>query len=168
MLDHAENAYLACAKDNQPYVVPIRIDVADGFIYAYSMEGQKVEFMRQNPLVCLMMNDVKTRREWRSVIVYGRYEELPNAWDYQDSRRIAERLFQKHPMWWEPATVPLPAHRRQRPVVFCIHIDRISGRRATPGAEEQIPEVSAIPQPERLGISLLRRVIGKHRRIREQ
>ena len=93
MLDRTEIAYLACAKDNQPYVVPIRIDFEGGFVYAYSMEGQKIEFMRQNPLVCLMINDVTSRRRWSSVVVYGRYEELPNACDYHDSGRSPNACF---------------------------------------------------------------------------
>lgn len=45
---------------------------------------------------------------------------------------VAARLFQEHPMWWEPASVPL-AHAPQRSrIVFRIRIDRLTGRRAGP------------------------------------
>jgi nitroimidazol reductase NimA-like FMN-containing flavoprotein (pyridoxamine 5'-phosphate oxidase superfamily) len=163
MLERTETAYLACARDNQPYVVPVRVDFEGGFVYAYSMEGQKIEFMRQNPLVCLLINDVTSRRQWRSVIVYGRYEELPNRWDYQDARRIAQRLFQRHAMWWEPASAPLPAHAPQAPVVFRIHVDRVSGRRAKPAVAEPDRHSDADATLRRPGASLLRRVVAKYR-----
>ena len=44
-------ARLACARDNQPYIVPIHIDLDNGYLYGYSSQGLKIEWMRQNPLV---------------------------------------------------------------------------------------------------------------------
>ena len=39
---------LACAKDGQPYVVPNAH--AGKHLYAFSMPGKKIEWMRANPL----------------------------------------------------------------------------------------------------------------------
>ena len=41
MLQRAEIARLACAVDNQPYIVPINVDFGDGCLYGYSTMGRK-------------------------------------------------------------------------------------------------------------------------------
>jgi len=61
--------------------------------------------------------------------VFGRYEELPQTPDHESPRQVAEGLFQKHTMWWEPATVPLGGHDRRPPIVFRIHVTSVTGRR---------------------------------------
>ena len=130
MLGRTNIARLACAHNNQPYVVPIRIDLHDRFLYGYATLGQKIEWMRENPLVCVEIDEVHTLEEWTSIIVFGRYEELPNTPAFSRPRKIAERLFQVHPSWWQPATVPLVEHEQRAPVVFRIQIVSMTGRRA--------------------------------------
>lgn len=39
-------ARLACAKDGQPYVVPLHYAYSDAHLYAFSMPGKKIEWMR--------------------------------------------------------------------------------------------------------------------------
>ena len=129
MLAGTNVARLACAVNNQPYIVPIHVDLDGEFLYGYATLGQKIEWMRQNPLVCLEIDELITHGQWVSVVVFGRYEELPPTPEYQDSRRVAERLFQRHPAWWEPASVPLAAHQQRTPIVFRIRIGRMTGRR---------------------------------------
>jgi nitroimidazol reductase NimA-like FMN-containing flavoprotein (pyridoxamine 5'-phosphate oxidase superfamily) len=123
---------LACARHNQPYIVPIHVDFDGEFLYGYATCGQKIEWMRENPLVCLESDVLVSHGEWASVVVFGRYEELPPTPRYEGARTIAERLFQRHPAWWEPASIPLSDQGRRDPVVFRIRIARITGRRAAP------------------------------------
>ena len=130
MLAGRHVAHLACALNNQPYIVPVRVVVEGEFLYGSSTLGQKIEWMRLNPLVCLQIDDVITDRDWASVVVFGRYEELPHTPDYEDARRVALRLFESRPMWWEPASVPLVAHGHRPRVVFRILITDMTGRRA--------------------------------------
>jgi uncharacterized protein len=125
-------ARLACSLNNQPYVVPLHVDLDGEFLYSYATLGQKIEWMRQNPLVCLEVDELIAHDQWASVVVFGHYEELPHTPEYEDSRRVAERLFQRHPMWWEPASVPLGANEQRRPIVFRIRIGHLTGRRASP------------------------------------
>ena len=132
MLSRAHVAHLACARNNQPYITPIRIDLDGEFLYGYATLGQKIEWMRQNPLVCLEIDDVITNWQWTSVIVLGDYEELPHTPEYEDLRHIAERLFERHCLWWEPAAVPLAEHEQRTRIVFRIRIRHVTGRRATP------------------------------------
>jgi len=127
---------LACTRDNQPYVVPIYFAYDDDHLYAISTIGQKIEWMRANPLVCVEIDEVTSREEWMSVIVFGHYEELPDLPQYKLARQEALALLQKRSAWWwEPACV-CEDHQDTphscTPVSYRIHIDRISGRHATP------------------------------------
>ena len=58
------------------YIVPVTYVYHDGFIYAHSKEGLKVSMMRKNPDVCFQVDAVDNMTNWRSVIAWGRYEEL--------------------------------------------------------------------------------------------
>jgi len=135
-------ARLACARDNQPYVVPIHVDFDGDYFYGYATLGMKIEWMRQNPLVCLEIDDLSLPDRWASIVVFGRYEELPDTPGHEGSRKMAERLFQTHPMWWEPASVPLGGHERRVPIVYRIGVTRLTGRRASP-----LPPVRGLKEP---------------------
>ena len=126
-------ARLACAHDNQPYIIPIHVDLEGEYLYCYATLGQKIEWMRQNPLVCVEVDEVRTHGQWASLVVFGHYEELPNTPAYDGPRSVAERLFERHPVWWEPASVPLADHEQRTRIVFRIHLGRVTGRRSAPG-----------------------------------
>jgi uncharacterized protein len=126
---------LACAYNNQPYVVPMNF-AADGnylYLYGFTTLGQKIQWMRSNPLVCFEIENVINHNHWTSVIVFGRYEELPDRPDYEAARRRAHTFLQKRAMWWEPAFVS-QEHRDQphsrTPIFFRIKIESMSGHRA--------------------------------------
>src|SRR4029078_8159149 len=70
---------LGCARDNQPYVVPIYFAYDGRHVYAFSTPGQKIDWMSSNPLVCLETDERKSQDQWVSVVVSGRYEELPDT-----------------------------------------------------------------------------------------
>jgi len=79
VLAKARLARLACAHANQPYVVPVYLayQEASGCLYGFTTPGQKLEWMRANPLVCVEMDEVAAHDQWVSVIAIGRFEELP-------------------------------------------------------------------------------------------
>ena len=135
LLADAHVARLGCAHDNQPYIVPIHVDFEDGYLYSFAMAGQKIEWMRQNPLVCVQVDQLSTQMAWTSVVASGSYEELSPTAAHAELRSVAERLFQRHPMWWEPASVQLPGEERRVQIVFRIRVNRVSGRRATPSRQ---------------------------------
>lgn len=138
-LQQATVGRLACARDNQPYVVPIYFAFDGQQIFAFTTVGQKIEWMRTNPRVCLEIDERTTHDQWTSVIVFGRYEELPDLPKYEAARIKAHELLQKHVMWWEPAYVGA-AHREiphsEEPIFYRIKIDRMTGHRATPDLAE--------------------------------
>jgi nitroimidazol reductase NimA-like FMN-containing flavoprotein (pyridoxamine 5'-phosphate oxidase superfamily) len=89
-------ARLACAKDGQPYVVPIYCAYADSHLYAFSMPDKKIEWMRGNPMVSLQVHEGGERREWKSVVVDGRYEEMLDC----AGRDHAWSQLSRHFDWW--------------------------------------------------------------------
>lgn len=132
MLARTNLARLACARNNQPYVVPIHVDLDGDFLYGYATLGQKIDWMRENPLVCVELEELISRVEWATLVVFGTYEELPNTPEHQAERSTAERLFQRHPMWWEPASVGVVSATHRMPVVFRIAVNKVTGRYARP------------------------------------
>ena len=67
---------LACANEGQPYVTPFAFVYDSDWLYSFSTVGQKITWMRANPLVCVEVDEIFSRQNWASVIVFGRYEEL--------------------------------------------------------------------------------------------
>lgn len=135
-LQHADLGRLACARDNQPYVVPVYFAYKEHHLYAISTIGQKIEWMRANPLVCVEVDYITSPEEWMSVVVFGHYEELPDFPEYKHAREEALALLQRRSArWWEPACV-CENHQDTphscTPVSYRIHIDHVSGHHATP------------------------------------
>ena len=133
MLDRTNVGRLACTHDNQPYVVPINFAFGGSYLYGFTTLGQKVEWMRSNPLVCFEVDEVTNQNQWSSIVAFGRYEELPDEPDYAEARKRAHALLQKRAMWWEPAYIS-QEHRDQphslTPIFYRIRIDSVTGHRA--------------------------------------
>jgi nitroimidazol reductase NimA-like FMN-containing flavoprotein (pyridoxamine 5'-phosphate oxidase superfamily) len=120
---------LGCSLDNQPYVVPVYFVYEPDNIYVFSTLGQKAEWMRANPKVCLQADEITDQSKWKSVIATGRYQELPEP-QYAAEREHARNLLEKRCRWWQN-----PLGERQlrvgnhsiTPLFFRIHVDAMSG-----------------------------------------
>jgi nitroimidazol reductase NimA-like FMN-containing flavoprotein (pyridoxamine 5'-phosphate oxidase superfamily) len=126
---------LACVQAGQPYIVPIYFTYHDNYLYSFSTVGQKIDWMRASPLVCVQVDDVVSSEQWVSVVVFGRFAELPDAPEWQSARALAHDLLQKKAMWWKPAYVKTILHGAERPLVpvfYRIHIEQITGHAASP------------------------------------
>ena len=125
---------LACARGNQPYVFPMYFAYHENSLYCASTIGQKIEWMRENPLVAVLFDEIDSAQQWESVVVTGRYEELGDAPETRDRRQLAWSLLQERKLWWEPGyakTVLGGTERPMTPVYFRVRIEQISGRGAT-------------------------------------
>ena len=60
--------------------------------------------MRANPLVCVEVDEVVSPQEWVSVIVFGRYEELPDTPEWQSARAFAYKRLQQSACGGSPLT----------------------------------------------------------------
>ena len=124
---------LGCSLNNEPYVVPIYFAYDEDYIYVLSTVGQKIDWMRQNPKVCIQVDEIANHSEWVSVIATGTYEELPGPADGPE-RTHARRLLEKQHYWWLNAL----AERRAKvddllidPLFFRIFVGSMTGLRAT-------------------------------------
>jgi len=160
-------ARLGCARDNQPYVLPVYLtyDVLPGgepCFYGFTTPGQKIEWMRANPMVCVEVDDVTAHDQWVSVIAFGRYEELPEPSgnnheglrahqvvqfgryegaagpNSDDPQMRAHQVLKAQAMWWEPACTVGAARAHHdpaeplAPLYYRVRLDRVTGHRATP------------------------------------
>lgn len=126
-------ARLACALDGRPYAVPIFYAYADSCAYAFTMPGRKLETMRANPHVAVLIEQNGPGRCWKSAVAEGRFEELPGGVGSHPVRDHAWSLLSQHANWWEPGALkPIspPLADRSSHVFFRIRIERISGREA--------------------------------------
>lgn len=139
---------LACVRDNQPYVVPIYFAFHERHLYTFSKSGQKIEWMRGNPLVCVEVDEITSSYQWLSVVVLGRYEELPDTPEYKFDRNLAHDMLAERAMWWQPAYVA-STHRSAAdslsPVYYRIRMDQVTGHRGMPNAIES--ESLSAPEP---------------------
>lgn len=125
--------HLGCVRDGQPYVVPIHYAFADNYIYSFAMAGQKIEWMRANPLVCLQVEETSENRQWRSVVTTGHFEELLAHGENEHELKRAWLLISRHANWWEPGTFSIAVRTAEEipsHVFYRIWIERMTGRQA--------------------------------------
>ncbi len=73
--------HLGYISQHQPYVLPITYyyDKEDHSIISYSSEGHKIEAMRNNHSVSLLVEEIISSKNWQSVMAHGTFEELQGA-----------------------------------------------------------------------------------------
>ena len=71
-------ARLGCHAGGETYVVPVIYAYGGGAVVTVTQEGRKVAMLRENPRVCVEIDEYDTdgRGSWRSVIAYGEAAEL--------------------------------------------------------------------------------------------
>jgi len=123
---------MACYGDGQLYLVPVSYAYHEQYIYVRSLEGLKIDIMRRNPDVCFEVDNVSDMANWRSVVVWGRFEELEN----ENRKQGVDILLRRHmPMNSSSlahlsATWPFKADNSEdvSGVIFRIVISRMTGK----------------------------------------
>ena len=126
-------ARLGCHADGFTYVVPITYAYDGQAIYGHSAEGLKLRMLRANPQVCVEVETVENLANWRSVIAWGRFEELGE----EAARKALQRLIVRFESKMTSETA-IPSHGRamqhqagsaaKGPVVYRVVLDRKTGR----------------------------------------
>ena len=95
VIGRATYGRLGCARYDQPYVVPFvfQLDQPASCLFSISTVGQKIHWMRENPKVCVEVDEVVDQLHWTSVLALGRYEEIRDAQHDEEFRKQAEGLF---------------------------------------------------------------------------
>ena len=117
-------ARLGCHAAGITYVVPLIYAYENGAVFAVTTEGRKTAMLRENPRVCVEIDeyDADRRGSWRSVIAYGTYEELSGDAVEPALALMRERFVRTAGRAAEP--------RQLGPnvVVLRISLDEVSGR----------------------------------------
>jgi nitroimidazol reductase NimA-like FMN-containing flavoprotein (pyridoxamine 5'-phosphate oxidase superfamily) len=79
---------IGCHAGGKTYVVPVSYAYDGESIFAHSSDGMKIKIMRQNPDVCFEVDDINNMANWKSVIAFGRFEEILDP----DRRKQAVQL----------------------------------------------------------------------------
>jgi nitroimidazol reductase NimA-like FMN-containing flavoprotein (pyridoxamine 5'-phosphate oxidase superfamily) len=117
-------ARLGCHADGVTYVVPLIYAYDDGAVVAVTTEGRKTAMLRENPRVCVEVDEYDTdgKGSWRSVIAHGTYEELDG-----DAIEAALALMRER-FARAAGRAPEPRPLGPNVVVLRISLDKISGR----------------------------------------
>lgn len=145
LLGRSHLARIACVSEGQPYIVPINYVLDSVFLYSFSTFGQKIEWMRANPRVCVEIDDIAHSRNWESVIATGHYEELLDTPECKPQRDRAWSLLQAQPNWWQPGYVKTVISGVERPLVpifFRIRLEDVTGHRLNISAPQVHKEKS--------------------------
>lgn len=76
VLQRVGYGHLACSLNDQPYIVPVHYFYDQPDIYVYTTEGMKTEIIKSNPRICLQVEEVVDKGDWRSVIVTGEAQQI--------------------------------------------------------------------------------------------
>jgi len=82
---------LGCCAANKVYIMPISYAYDEGYIYAISREGLKVDVMRKNSSVCFQVDRLVNMSNWQSVIGWGEFEELTESQERNHALEILSK-----------------------------------------------------------------------------
>jgi nitroimidazol reductase NimA-like FMN-containing flavoprotein (pyridoxamine 5'-phosphate oxidase superfamily) len=117
-------ARLGCYAGGETYVVPVIYAYGDGAIVTVTQEGRKVSMLRENPRVCVEIDeyDADGRGSWRSVIAYGTAKELAGEEIEAALALLRERFARTSGRQAEPRPLSPGV------VVLKIGLEKVSGR----------------------------------------
>lgn len=126
---------IGCNDGSKTYVVPINYVYDGKFIIGHSMEGMKINMMRNNPMVCFEVDEMKSLTNWKSVIAWGEYQELIAERD----RYSAMKLFVDKMMHMKISRADIPTETSEKsihpfspesikPIIYRIVITEKTGR----------------------------------------
>lgn len=130
-LQNSNFGRIACSQNDQPYIIPFNF-AFDGkeHLYAFSTLGQKIEWMRENPLVCVEIEKISNEDNWTTMIIFGRYQEISDKPESAKLKDYAHELLANRPKWWKPAYLA-GSHRvevEEKPIYFRLLIEKMTGR----------------------------------------
>jgi uncharacterized protein len=124
---------LACADGEQIFLVPITYVYERDYIYCHTHEGLKIDIMRKNPSVCFEVDSMENFANWKSVIAWGKFEELHGNDAVEGALVVSNRL--KPFMVSETANSHIgisdiheSRDQKSKSVVFRIKVEKKTGR----------------------------------------
>ena len=124
---------IGCTYGKETYIIPISYLYDGKSIIAHSKPGRKILMMRENPEVCFEVDQIQSFNKWKTVIAWGRYEEIQD----ETEKWKALNAFSRRMMHLKvsqtaqtPETSPMRWHPEHdaKTVVYKIHVRKITGR----------------------------------------
>lgn len=127
---------IGCVNNGKVYIVPISYAFNNTYIIAHSREGMKIDMMRNNPHVCFQVDELRNLSNWRSVVLWGEYEEIIDPKEkYYAMKFLVSRLAQLPvsetagiDQMHEEMKMQQNALHALKPVVYRIRIKERTGR----------------------------------------
>lgn len=122
---------IGCIANGWPYVVPVTYVYDGEYVYTHSSEGTKLRAMRENPLVCFEVEQIRSMANWRTVVARGRFEQLASEEEERALQLLITRLSRLETSASARLTRTEDVHRREglvRPVLFRIRLENRTGR----------------------------------------
>lgn len=116
--------HLGVVESGEPYVVPVNYVFDGEYVYLHSLPGRKVDAMRCDPRVCIEVEEVQDDFCWKSVVAFGRAEELTGADARAQALSLLLALF--------PHLTPVESFMADdagapAPLAFRIRLERVTG-----------------------------------------
>jgi nitroimidazol reductase NimA-like FMN-containing flavoprotein (pyridoxamine 5'-phosphate oxidase superfamily) len=124
---------LACSNGKQPYIVPVTFAYDGKFIYGQTDEGLKLKVLRKNPSVCFEVDLMVDIRNWQSVIIQGRFEELKEKKEKEAREILLNRVYplmttDSPHMYGHETKSEIDDTNRIKPIMYRIKIRKMTGR----------------------------------------
>jgi len=124
---------IGCQAKGRTYIVPIGYAFEEPYIFARSKDGLKIEMMRENKDICFQVDIVDNMANWRSVVIWGTFEEIT---DEIEIRRATDIILEKMAPINTSETLkpqgqpmaPAKIEKEKKAIVFRIKITERTGR----------------------------------------
>jgi len=134
LVDSSLFAHLGCSAQGETYVVPISYARDGDRLVGVTSVGKKVEMMRENPRVCVQVDDIQSLTRWRSAVLWGEFRELSGA----ERSQAAGLLLDKYGLVFEESegearrgrdvTPPRLDGQPEPRIAYEIQITKLTGR----------------------------------------
>lgn len=119
---------LGCHADGETYVVPVNYVYRNDAIYAHTGQGKKLDMLRKNPKVCFQVDEISDTFRWKSVIVWGTFQELTGEERQQAMQGIIHRIMPLTDNPSQHSSHGIPEDQQTSIIVFKIPIVEGTGR----------------------------------------
>lgn len=138
LLEANHFAHLACHIGDELYLVPVSYVFENGFFYSHSKMGKKIDLMRRNPSVCIQVEKVENFFRWKSVIAWGKFEELGESDAAIAMRMLIKALSGAGDLQHKSSLEVDFAAQLERSIIFRIKLGDCTGRSEGFSIDEEV------------------------------
>jgi Predicted flavin-nucleotide-binding protein len=128
---YAENiGHLGGYITGRSYILPINYAYDGEYIYGCSLDGVKIQMLRTNPEICFQVEQILDGANWKSVLVWGTYQELHGEEAAQALQLITRYLTMQIASGnaLHEIKAKRPDNTQPKIIIYRIHINEMSGR----------------------------------------